>query len=921
MAVTVVLNGVSYEIPDPGGDGWGQDLTDYFVAQASGLLQKAGGTFSLTAEVDFGATYGLKSAYFKSRNANPASTGQVRLGNTESVKWRNAANDADLALLVNASNLLEFNGTALQPAGNYITALTGDVTASGPGSVAATIAAGAVTNAKVSNTAAIAYSKLNLAGSVVNADISAAAAIAYSKLALTGSIVNADISAAAAIAYSKLSLTGSVVNADISGAAAIAYGKLALTGSVVYADLAVALQNLIDGKVDKSTLTTKGDLFVATAASTIARQGVGNFGQVLTADSAQTNGLKWADPVQGTKNYLSTNNNFEGGVTTGWSIGHVSIDSTTKQPTGSPTFGSGASGTLSISASSSSPLAGTYSLLFADSAASTQGDLLASDAMPLDAEAQGQVLAFRFPYNASSGGSNMNMSGTSSNSYGVSFYDVTNSAWLSPAGVFNLVQKTGVGFCTGTVQIPITCTSIRIVVFNANATAGAATLKLDDFFFGPQVMVAGAAISDDVAVTPTGTWISNSTYTGFLKRVGDRAKIKMKVALSGAPTSATLTFNLPSGVVIDTTKLLTANGNNYLLGKSQVYDSSSGLTYQGRIRYSSTTVIQPVDFSVSGAQVDTASITQAAPVTFATGDYVEIEAEFPVVGWSSNTVMSQDTDTRRVNAMFGISTANLAVNGLINFPTIYEDTHGSYNAGTYTVPVTGQYKIEASEFAFTSNEYLYVYKNGVYLQTLLYFLSTGPSVEFGNSSNYFNAGDQISIRTSASNTINYSAGNYRAKVTITRISGPATIAATETVACKYQNTAGTGLTGSNATIPFATKVYDTHAAFAAGIFTAPVSGKYRITSSLTTQSVTNSTSQLVALAFKVTSTPEGLSGSDIDIEYKWGAGVARAETLNGSRSFWLNAGDTLEVRAASSNAVNLNTSAGRNIVCIERVGN
>lgn len=176
MAVNVVLNGVSYSIPDPGDDGWGQDLTDYFVAQASGLLQKAGGSFSLTAEVDFGATFGLKSTYFKSRAASPATAGQVRLGNTESISWRNAANGANLALLVNASNLLEFNGTAIQPVGNYITALTGDVTASGPGSVAATIAAGAIDNAKVSASAAIAYSKLNLAASVQNSDLAQMAA-------------------------------------------------------------------------------------------------------------------------------------------------------------------------------------------------------------------------------------------------------------------------------------------------------------------------------------------------------------------------------------------------------------------------------------------------------------------------------------------------------------------------------------------------------------------------------------------------------------------------------------------------------------------------------------------------------------------------------------------------------------------------
>ncbi len=47
-----------------------------------------------------------------------------------------------------------------QASGNYITALTGDVAATGPGSVAATIQAGAVDNGKVAAGAAIAFSKL-----------------------------------------------------------------------------------------------------------------------------------------------------------------------------------------------------------------------------------------------------------------------------------------------------------------------------------------------------------------------------------------------------------------------------------------------------------------------------------------------------------------------------------------------------------------------------------------------------------------------------------------------------------------------------------------------------------------------------------------------------------------------------------------
>lgn len=93
-----------------------------------------------------------------------------------------------------------------------------------------------ITNAHISASAAIAYSKLNLSASIVNADIAAGAAIAYSKLNLGTSIVNADIAAAAAIAYSKLNLTTSIVNGDIAAGAAIAKTKLAAL-NVLPADL------------------------------------------------------------------------------------------------------------------------------------------------------------------------------------------------------------------------------------------------------------------------------------------------------------------------------------------------------------------------------------------------------------------------------------------------------------------------------------------------------------------------------------------------------------------------------------------------------------------------------------------------------------------------------------------------------------
>jgi hypothetical protein len=46
-------------------------------------------------------------------------------------------------------------------------------------------------------------------------------------------------------------------------------------------------------------LTTKGDIIVATGDATLVRQGVGANGTVLTANSAQADGVEWATPASG----------------------------------------------------------------------------------------------------------------------------------------------------------------------------------------------------------------------------------------------------------------------------------------------------------------------------------------------------------------------------------------------------------------------------------------------------------------------------------------------------------------------------------------------------------------------------------------------------------------------------------------------
>lgn len=115
MATSITLNGVAYSIPAKGDSGWGPSVTLYLVAISQGVLTKAGGSFTLTADADFGAIYGLRSSYFRSRGT-AASAGVFRLANAELLAWRNQANNANITLGINASDEWVFNGTALSTA-------------------------------------------------------------------------------------------------------------------------------------------------------------------------------------------------------------------------------------------------------------------------------------------------------------------------------------------------------------------------------------------------------------------------------------------------------------------------------------------------------------------------------------------------------------------------------------------------------------------------------------------------------------------------------------------------------------------------------------------------------------------------------------------------------------------------------------
>lgn len=110
MATNRVINGVTYVIPDQNDNFlWGTGLSGWVGAVTNGALFKAGGTFTLTSDVNFGTSFGLISLYYKSASANLANSGNVRLSNTDSINFAGLSGGVDAALVVAGGNKLRSN--------------------------------------------------------------------------------------------------------------------------------------------------------------------------------------------------------------------------------------------------------------------------------------------------------------------------------------------------------------------------------------------------------------------------------------------------------------------------------------------------------------------------------------------------------------------------------------------------------------------------------------------------------------------------------------------------------------------------------------------------------------------------------------------------------------------------------------------
>jgi microcystin-dependent protein len=175
MSIPLTVLGVTYNYPSPLEGNWARVLDNWSTAVTNALSPfYNGGMNTLLSTLNFGSTAGLQTLSITSQDTNPATAGFLRLGNASSgINWRNFANSANLALTVNSSNQLTFNGIPIGASSSLTNshifvgnvsnqpadvAMTGDIGISNTGVTA--IQSGVIVDAEISVSASITRSKM-----------------------------------------------------------------------------------------------------------------------------------------------------------------------------------------------------------------------------------------------------------------------------------------------------------------------------------------------------------------------------------------------------------------------------------------------------------------------------------------------------------------------------------------------------------------------------------------------------------------------------------------------------------------------------------------------------------------------------------------------------------------------------------------
>lgn len=638
-----------------------------------------------------------------------------------------------------------------------------------------------------------------------------------------------------------------------------------------------------------------------------------------------------------TANFLA-NGDIENGAVSEWKC--FSSGSATARPVDGMSFGG--TPTVTMAASDTTPLYGTYSAIFTKTAANSQGQGCYQDYKIEDGDLN-KILNLSFEYKVNGGTfiAGVNPPATPVDSDVIVYaYDVDAGKVIEPTSIKLLSSSTSFGdmFVGSIVPQNNTSKNYRIFFYIPNTTSATGfSLKIDSFKLTRTQNTVGTPITDWRDYTPT--WgssgstpaIGNGQIKGKWRRVGDSVEGSAYVIAGSSTTkgSGSYWLSIPPGLSADASKL-NDTGIRQVVG-SGIYLSATNTTSAQVLATAMNGVNSVQGVSDQNATSNTFASTQSN-VFNATNDAWTLNYLIPIQGWSSQTVMSSDAgDSRPVGLTvkgysdFVLTPAQSGTNASItNYTNVVEDTHGGYSNGRYTIPSSGRYRLYAMQFyniAAAGAWQVGLYLNGS--ETL----QVGNIVPYQANnyshvtySRYFKAGDIIDVRptnnTGSSNvTVNSGGGNV---FVVEKIGGGnGTIAASDPIYARYVASTGQGVdTGVSTRINYATKDFDNTSSVATGAswaFVAPASGKYQFNASVQYASAAGGGTVYIS-AVK--------NGVTIGQSYTYTAATAAPWYAAISDITHLNAGDTLYFTTLqnSGSTKALQTDNTFNRVSIVRIG-
>ena len=574
------------------------------------------------------------------------------------------------------------------------------------------------------------------------------------------------------------------------------------------------VQVALDAKQARSTLTTKGDLYVATASATVARQGVGSDGQVLMSDSTQTNGVKWTTP---TSENLIFDGNAESGIT---NFVEGSYSAATR-PSGTFTPSSGA-GTFQISTTSTDPIFGTNSFLVTKSSGASRQGRAIERTINIDSGYRTKMLKTRIDYTIVSGTFVAGSNGSSPTDSSLIWYvgQYNGSAWTyTEPSTFKMFSNstTNSDWVEGEFQVNSDTTQIKLIGFISESANSAWVVKAE-VGFRLSAYLAGTPITDNVAYTP-----SNSQGFGTLASVDLRWSRKGDtLSIEGGFTSGTVTgsiaqLGLPNGLTIGGT-----TGKRYHVGE---------LIRAGGARVT-VLAIQGNNYLTFGGGASSQGDVVGSSLVGSTEVLLLSASEIPITGWSSSTQQSDSYDGRSVVLKVGLTSSQaVSTNAVLKYDTKEVDNTNSYSTSTglFTAPTAGNYNVSVVAYMGGTAANIYLKVNSTNKGVLF---TTASDTRSGSTILALNAGDTVGVYNNNGATFSATDGTlgYLNSLSIDKIQAPTTISATEKVAFMAEGASSSSL-GTNTVIPFNTPSEDTHGGWNSTNkdYAVPYAGTYKVT--------------------------------------------------------------------------------------------